>query len=75
MKVAHCIAFILLIIGGLNWLVVGIWGVDVGTLFGGQTVAVSRVIYVLVGISALWEIFTHKRNCKNCVKTESAPMA
>ena len=62
----HKIAFILLIIGGLNWLLVGLIGWDVGSLFGGMGAAVSKVIYVLVGLAALWELFTHKKGCKHC---------
>lgn len=62
----HSITFILLIIGGLNWLLVGLLGWDVGEVFGGQGEMISRIIYILVGISALYEIFTHKTNCKNC---------
>lgn len=62
----HKLAFILLIVGGLNWLLVGLVGWDVGQLFGGMDAVVSRVIYVLVGLSALYEIFTHKTNCKDC---------
>ncbi|OHB14703.1 MAG: DUF378 domain-containing protein [Candidatus Zambryskibacteria bacterium RIFOXYC1_FULL_39_10] len=48
-KAAHW----LLVIGGLNWLLVGLFGWDIGELFGGQTALISRVIYVLVGLSAL----------------------
>ena len=49
------IALVLLIIGGLNWGSVGIFGFDiVAALFGGQTGGFSRVIYALVGLSALW---------------------
>ena len=48
-KVAHW----LLIIGGLNWLLVGLLGWDIGNLFGGQDAIISRIIYVLVGLSAL----------------------
>lgn len=66
MKAFHIIAFILLIIGGLNWLLVGIASWDVGALFGGQGALVSRVLYVLVGLAAILEIFTHKKNCKVC---------
>jgi len=47
------LAFWLLVIGGLNWLLVGLFGWDVGELFGGQEALVSRVIYILVGLSAL----------------------
>lgn len=48
-KAAHW----LLVIGGLNWLLVGLLSWDVGELFGGQEAIVSRIIYVLVGLAAL----------------------
>jgi len=49
------IALVLAILGGLNWGMVGIFGFDpVAALFGGQAGGVSRVIYTLVGLAALW---------------------
>ena len=49
------IALILTIIGGINWGSIGIFRSDiVAWLFGGQTSAVSRIIYTLVGLAALW---------------------
>ena len=49
------IALLLAIIGGINWGSVGLFRFDlVAWLFGGQTATVSRVIYTLVGLSALW---------------------
>ncbi len=60
------IAFVLLVIGGLNWLLVGVAGWDIGELFGGQEALVSKIIYILVGLSALYEIATHKGNCREC---------
>lgn len=62
----HKISFILLVIGGLNWLLVGLVGWDIGMLFGGQMAMLSRLIYVLVGLSALVLVFTHKGTCKMC---------
>ncbi len=53
-------------VGGLNWLLVGLLGWDVGMLFGGQDAMVSRLVYVLVGVSALYELATHMKNCKEC---------
>ncbi len=70
MKSLHMIAFILLIIGGLNWLIVGFYSSWNLANYLGPTVA--QIIYILVGLSALYEAFTHKRNCAMC-KT-SAPM-
>ena len=49
------IALILLIIGGINWGLVGIFEFDlVAWLLGGTDSALSRVIYILVAISAVW---------------------
>ena len=70
----HSIAFLLLIIGGLNWLLVGVFKWDVGQLFGGQAALISRIIYILVGLSALYEVFSHKKNCKECVGGASTQM-
>lgn len=64
------VTFILLIIGGLNWLLIGLGGFDlVAYVFGSMTI-VSKIIYTLVGVSAVYELFTHKKNCKCC---DSAP--
>jgi uncharacterized membrane protein YuzA (DUF378 family) len=62
------ISFILLVVGGLNWLLVGLLGWDVGMLFGGQSAMISRIVYILVGLSAIYELATHKKNCKECDK-------
>lgn len=51
------ISLILLIVGGLNWGAIGLFGVDVvATLFGGQFSVISRIIYTLVGLAAVWGI-------------------
>lgn len=55
MKVLDRIALALTIIGGINWGLVGIFKFDlVAWICGGQTSVVARIIFVLVGISALW---------------------
>ena len=49
------IALAILIIGGLNWGSVGIFQFDlVAFIFGGQSGIVSRIIYILVGLAAVW---------------------
>ena len=56
MKTLDVIAAILVIVGGLNWGLVGFFGFDlVATIFGNMS-AISRVVYALVGLSALYEI-------------------
>ena len=57
MKVVSLIAMILVLIGGLNWGLVGLFDVNlVATLFG--TTVLAQLVYILVGISALWLIIT-----------------
>jgi uncharacterized membrane protein YuzA (DUF378 family) len=73
MKALHMVAFILTVIGGLNWGLVGL-----GWLFGGADwnvvhmilgawMSVEAVVYVLVGLSALWLVIEHKKTCKMCM--------
>lgn len=71
----HYITFGLLVIGGLNWLLQGALMWDVGQLFGGMDAAVSRVIYVLVGLAAVWELVSHKKNCKKCTMKSGVSQA
>ncbi len=66
MKGLHIISFILLIVGGLNWLLLALFSWEIGMLFGGMSALISRVIYVLVGLAAIYELVTHKKNCKAC---------
>ncbi len=57
------IALILSIIGGLNWGLVGIFQFDlVAFICGGQTGIISRIIYILVGLAAIWCISLLFRN-------------
>ena len=65
-KSLHMVTWILLIVGGLNWLLFGLLGWEIGSLLGGMMSVASRAIYVLVGLSAIYEIFTHKKNCRLC---------
>lgn len=73
----HGAAFILLIVGGLNWGLVGLGG-----FFGGNWNVVNAIlgswpvvewlVYVLVGLSAVYEIATHKDKCRDCGSGASA---
>ena len=51
------IALILVIIGALNWGLVGLFNFDlVAAIFGGQTSLLSRIVYSLVGLAGLYSI-------------------
>lgn len=57
----NVIAVVLLLIGGLNWGLIGLFNTDlVGMIFGD---AISRIIFVLIGIAALYRIVCWAR-CK-----------
>ncbi len=71
MRATHKIAFILLVIGGLNWGLVGLgdwfggnW--NVVNLLLGSWPSIEALVYVLVGVSAIVLVFTHKKDCKTC---------
>ncbi|OHA84959.1 MAG: hypothetical protein A2408_02770 [Candidatus Yonathbacteria bacterium RIFOXYC1_FULL_52_10] len=66
MKALHMIAFILLIVGGLNWALTAFgWNV-VEMLSGGEMGTFAKTVYVLVGLAALYEVATHKSTCRVC---------
>jgi len=62
MQKLHMIAFLLLIVGGLNWGLEA-FGYGIGNFLPSS---ISMIIYVLVGLSAIVEIVGHKKNCKCC---------
>lgn len=63
MKIVDRIALILNIIGGINWGLIGLFKFDlVAWIFGGQDAVLSRIIYTLVGLAAIWCISLLFRN-------------
>jgi len=66
MRVINWIALILVIIGALNWGMVGFFGIDVITGLFGPTVA--RIIFAIVGLAGLWSISFFRHFC--CCKTD-----
>ena len=49
------ISLVLVIVGAINWALVGIFQFDlVAYLFGGQSAMLSRIVYTLVGAAGLW---------------------
>ena len=64
MRTLNVIAMTLLVIGGLNWLLVGLFSFDlVAELFGGEVgprSTLSRIVYILVGIAAIYGLYLFK---------------
>ncbi|MEK9200388.1 MAG: DUF378 domain-containing protein [Patescibacteria group bacterium] len=62
------LAVTLVWVGALNWGLVGLFGYNlVGSLLGAWPM-LERVVYVLVGVSAVFELLNHKEACKLCGK-------
>lgn len=66
MKGLHMIAFILLVVGGLNWGLVGLLNWNLVEMIFGAWPALVSLVYVLVGLSAVYLLFTHPNDCKVC---------
>ena len=47
----------LVIIGAVNWLLIGIFQFDaIAAVFGGQSAVISRIVYSLIGLAGLWSV-------------------
>ena len=53
----HILSLILVIVGAINWGLIGFFQFDlVAAIFGGQAAILSRIIYALVGLAGLWSL-------------------
>jgi hypothetical protein len=65
----HKLTYVLVIVGALNWGLVGLFGFNlVSTLFG-YSATVENLVYILVGVSAVAELMNHGRCCSDCCST------
>ena len=67
-KSLHMVTFTLVIVGALNWLLLAVFGWEIGQLFGGMSATLSKVIYIAVGLAAVYEVVMHKKNCRMCTQ-------
>ena len=61
MKTLNIVTLVLLIVGGLNWGLVGLFGFDLVAAIFGAGAALARIVYVLVGLSAVWQAVQIRR--------------
>lgn len=66
MKMLHMGAFLLLVVGGLNWGLVGLFNYNLVESLLGAWPSVVTLVYVLVGASSILLFVTHKSDCKTC---------
>ncbi len=63
MKILEMIASILLIVGGLNWGLVGLFEINLVDMIFGHASLLDRLVYILVGASAVFKLFTCCGSC------------
>ena len=56
MRLINLVTLALVIVGGVNWGLVGLFGFDLVAAIFGEMSALSRLVYILVGASALWQL-------------------
>ena len=56
MKAVNLVTLLLVIVGGLNWGLVGLFSFDLVAAIFGSGSALSRFVYILVGVSAVWQL-------------------
>ena len=65
MKILGWIAWLLLVIGGLNWGIIGLTNVNPISMIFGAGSGIERIIYLIVGGAAILAIFCCKKSCSN----------
>ncbi|UCD95409.1 MAG: DUF378 domain-containing protein [Candidatus Zixiibacteriota bacterium] len=73
MKTLDVIVAILLVIGGLNWGLIGVFRFDVVAAIFGDMGVITRIIYILVGVCAIYRLILWKSIQSRCGKSPSAP--
>jgi uncharacterized membrane protein YuzA (DUF378 family) len=73
MKSLHKVTYILVIVGALNWGLEAL-GFNLVNMLLGSWPMVERIVYLLVGVSAVYEVVTHKNNCRDCNSGSGAQM-
>ena len=68
MKALHMFAFILVVVGGVNWGLMGLMDLNLVNLLFSSMPGVEKLLYILVGLSAVYLAATHMNDCKTCAK-------
>ncbi len=68
MKMLHMVAFALVIVGALNWGLVGLFGFNLVYMIFGSMPGIENIVYILVGASGVYIAFGHMTDCKICSK-------
>ncbi len=62
----HVVTFGLVVVGALNWGLVGLLNLNLVNMLLGSWPMVEKLVYILVGLSAVYHLATHMQYCKYC---------
>ncbi|MBI4004958.1 DUF378 domain-containing protein [Candidatus Roizmanbacteria bacterium] len=65
-KWLHMAAFLLVVVGALNWGLVGLLGYNLVDSLLGAGSGLTKLVYVLVGVGGVWLLLNHGKDCKVC---------
>lgn len=68
MKNLHFVVFTLVVVGALNWGLVGLFNYNLVNALLGSLPGLEKLVYILVGVSGVVLAVTHKNDCKICSK-------
>lgn len=68
MKWLHMVSFLLMVVGAVTWGTVALFQFNLVDMVFGAGSQLGQLVYVLVGVSGLYQLATHKNDCKVCAK-------
>lgn len=66
MKTLHLVVFPLVVVGGINWGLVGLLNYNLVEMLLGSWPGLVKLVYILVGLSSVYLLATHTQDCKTC---------
>ena len=65
-KTLHMVTYLLVVVGALNWGLIGLFDFNLVMTLVGSWPMVEKVVYILVGFSAVYDFMAHMQYCKTC---------
>lgn len=66
MKSLHMVTYLLVIVGAVNWGLVGLLNLNLVNVLVGSWPILEKAVYILVGLSAVYDFVAHMKYCKYC---------
>lgn len=66
MKLLHIVSYTLVVVGALNWGLIGLFNFNLVNMIFGSMGGVENLVYILVGVAAGYSVYEHKQICMAC---------